>query len=75
VPPEFRDRLFDKYSRSEGTAQDVVGTGLGLFITRELALANHGSVAYRPDAGGGSTFVIVLPACAPQPTLPFEPQY
>jgi signal transduction histidine kinase len=75
VPPEFRGRLFDKYSRSEGTAQDVVGTGLGLFITRELALANHGSVAYRPDADGGSTFVIVLPACAPQPTLPFDPQY
>jgi signal transduction histidine kinase len=75
VPPEFRARLFDKFSRNELTAQDIVGTGLGLFITRELAVANHGSVGYRYDETSGSTFVITLPACAPQPTLPFEQTY
>jgi signal transduction histidine kinase len=67
VPPEFRERLFDKYSRNERTAQDVLGTGLGLFITRELAIANHGSVRYRAEEGGGSTFVVTLPVCEPPP--------
>ncbi|WP_239140880.1 ATP-binding protein [Actinoplanes campanulatus] len=38
------------------------GTGLGLYIVRELARANGGDVRHRPSPRGGSVFVISLPS-------------
>ncbi|MEU7907429.1 AAA family ATPase [Actinoplanes sp. NPDC049118] len=61
VPPEFRDRLFGRFARAESTAGKVAGTGLGLYIVRELARANGGDVRYRPSPVRGSTFVVSLP--------------
>jgi signal transduction histidine kinase len=60
VPPEFRDRLFDRFARAGSTAATVTGTGLGLYIVRELARANGGDVDYRPGPAGGSTFRVRL---------------
>ncbi|GGN77935.1 serine/threonine protein kinase [Actinoplanes lobatus] len=60
VPPAFRDRLFDRFARAEPTAGKVPGTGLGLYIVRELARANHGDVHYRPGPDGGSSFEVTL---------------
>ncbi|GAA4604187.1 signal transduction histidine kinase/predicted ATPase [Actinoplanes octamycinicus] len=62
VPPDFRDHLFDRFSRAAPTATQVPGTGLGLYIVRELARANHGDVAYHPAPDHGSTFTLTLPA-------------
>jgi signal transduction histidine kinase len=63
VPPKFRERLFERFSRDTDTTDRVAGTGLGLFITRELARANHGEVRLGDDeaAGPGATFVLRLP--------------
>ncbi|WP_285548824.1 sensor histidine kinase, partial [Actinoplanes regularis] len=61
VPPEFRDKLFNRFARAEPTATKVPGTGLGLYIIRELARANSGDVHYHPAPTGGSTFTITLP--------------
>ncbi|SNR70070.1 Signal transduction histidine kinase, partial [Actinoplanes regularis] len=61
VPPEFRDKLFNRFARAETTAAKVPGTGLGLYIIRELARANSGDVHYHPAPTGGSTFTITLP--------------
>ena len=60
VPPGLRDRLFQRFSRGDDTSRDVLGTGLGLYITRELALANHGDVAHL-DGSAGAVFVLTLP--------------
>ncbi|MBF4162436.1 sensor histidine kinase [Nocardioides acrostichi] len=59
VPPEFRDALFSRFGRAESHRR-VRGTGLGLFITRELARANAGDVRYEPGSPG-SDFVLTLP--------------
>jgi signal transduction histidine kinase/predicted ATPase len=61
VPAEFRGRLFDRFARASATAGKVAGTGLGLYIVRELARANQGDVDYRPGDRGGSTFIVRLP--------------
>jgi len=61
VPPEFREHLFQRFARSAETAPEVIGTGLGLFITRELARANGGEVRYRDRTPNGSIFVVTLP--------------
>ncbi|MEV6304606.1 AAA family ATPase [Actinoplanes sp. NPDC051861] len=61
VPPDFRDRLFDRFARAGTTAATAPGTGLGLYIVRELARANGGDVSYRPAPGHGSVFVLTMP--------------
>ncbi|WP_310381116.1 GAF domain-containing sensor histidine kinase [Actinoplanes couchii] len=67
VPPEFRDRLFDRFARAESTAGTVTGTGLGLYIVRELARANGGDVDHHPGENGGSTFVLRMRSVPPDP--------
>lgn len=61
VPPEFVDVLFERFSRSDATSSTAKGTGLGLWIVRELARAADGDVTYEPTPGGGATFVVDLP--------------
>ena len=56
VAEEMRDRLFSRFATGRGGG----GTGLGLYIVRQLARSHDGDAAYVPDAEGGS-FVISLP--------------
>ncbi|MEU8660677.1 PAS domain S-box protein [Actinoplanes philippinensis] len=58
VPEEFRPRLFERLTRAERDAGSVRGTGLGLYIVRSLARANHGEVRHEPHPAGGSVFVL-----------------
>jgi signal transduction histidine kinase len=57
VPVEERERIFEPF-----ISQDVDGTGLGLPIARELALALGGRVELTSEPGRGSRFRLVLPA-------------
>jgi PAS domain S-box-containing protein len=58
VPPEMVPRLFGKFAR--GSVHQ--GTGLGLFIVRELARAQGGDAWYEASDGGGSSFALRLPS-------------
>jgi PAS domain S-box-containing protein len=60
VPDEFRPHLFERMSRADRDADSVKGTGLGLYIVKGLAHANHGDVHHEPNPGGGSRFVLTL---------------
>ena len=54
VASEHIERIFEPfYSGGHGT-------GLGLFLARELALANAATLLYEPRAGGGSIFRLVF---------------
>ncbi|WP_412739810.1 PAS domain S-box protein [Krasilnikovia sp. MM14-A1259] len=61
VPAQFREHLFDRFTRADSTAGTVRGTGLGLYIVRELARANRGDIRYEPGDDAGSVFVVRLP--------------
>jgi two-component system sensor histidine kinase PilS (NtrC family) len=54
VPPEHAGRIFEPFY-SGGR-----GTGLGLFLARELAQANRATLLYEPRSGGGSIFRLVF---------------
>ncbi|MFL6022738.1 MAG: PAS domain S-box protein [Marmoricola sp.] len=61
VPPQFRDELFRRFARDADAASRASGTGIGLYIVRELANANLGDVAFSETPGGGATFTLSLP--------------
>jgi len=62
IPPQERERIFRPFWSGDGG-----GTGLGLTIARELALALGGRLELESEPGRGSRFVLVLPREAPQP--------
>ncbi len=61
VPEEFVPRLFQEFARAHDTT--VSGTGLGLYVVKTLARAQHGTITHAPGADDGAVFTIRLPAC------------
>jgi signal transduction histidine kinase len=63
IPEEDRDLIFERFVRlDEARARDSGGSGLGLSIVREIALAHGGSVHATASALGGARFELRLPA-------------
>lgn len=65
VPAALRERIFEPYFRLPGHAEREGGVGLGLSLVRQIAEAHGGSVHCEAREGGGSCFVISLPALQP----------
>jgi two-component system sensor histidine kinase KdpD len=65
VPPEMRDRLFNRFVR--GSPDSADGTGLGLAIARGLVEAHAGSIALEDSTPGHTTFRFTIPKAEPQP--------
>ena len=55
VPPEAVDHLFEPFFTTESS-----GTGLGLYISRELCESNQARLHYLPIPSGGSCFRITF---------------
>jgi PAS domain S-box-containing protein len=59
-------RIFGKFYRVDpNLARGVGGTGLGLYICRELVRRMEGRLTVSSEEGKGSTFVVDLPVPAP----------
>lgn len=63
VPPELRERVFDRFFRADRSRTRAAGggSGLGLAITREIVAAHGGRVWVQDGAHRGAAFVIELP--------------
>jgi signal transduction histidine kinase len=59
IPPEYQERIFEKFFRVPGTKGE--GIGLGLYISREIVLAHHGDMGVSSAQGKGSCFWFTLP--------------
>lgn len=62
VPPDQRERIFEPFYRMPGHAEHAGGVGLGLSLVRQIAVRHGGQVRCEPREGGGSRFVLSLPA-------------
>ena len=61
IPKEQADKLFKKFSRVDaGEAKDIKGTGLGLWICKEIVNAHGGTIWCESEPGKGSTFKFTL---------------
>ena len=65
IPEEYLPFLFERFYRVPGE-RTVTGTGLGLYICRQIVMAHHGNIWVESVLDEGTTFVIELPI---DPTL------
>ena len=77
IPAAARSRLFEKFYRvNDPELNNVVGTGIGLYLVRQVVEGHGGSVDVASQPGEGSAFEIDLPyalegaAAAAKPSLP-----
>lgn len=64
IPEDERDRVFDRFYRIIGSAEE--GSGLGLSIVKRVADLHHATTRLSHGPGGrGLAFEVVFPAVAP----------
>src|SRR5207245_11168378 len=62
IPPAEQDRIFEKFFRLDpNLTRGVGGTGLGLYISRELVTRMNGRIWLDSDGREGSSFFVELP--------------
>jgi signal transduction histidine kinase len=62
IPGDEHERIFEKFYRLDpGLTRGVDGTGLGLYISKELVERMSGRISVRSELGRGSTFVVEVP--------------
>jgi signal transduction histidine kinase len=62
IAPEIMEELFQKFSRGIGGTVNTGGSGLGLYLAKEIVEAHKGKVwAESEGVGKGSTFIAELP--------------
>jgi PAS domain S-box-containing protein len=62
IPPSEQERIFEKFYRLDAEmTRGVGGSGLGLFISREIVSQMDGTLTVRSEPGSGSTFTVALP--------------
>jgi len=72
IDAESLERIFEKFVRGRGDT--VSGTGLGLYISRQVVDAHGGRIWAESDPGRGATFRFTLPAAtAAAPAPPTSP--
>jgi signal transduction histidine kinase len=67
IPLEIRKRLFSQFFTTKGSR----GTGLGLWLTRDIVLRSGGRLRYRSrtTAPSGTVFTIYLPSLPPMEVI------
>lgn len=61
VPPALRDQIFEPFVTNKPNA----GTGLGLFVCRNIVNSLGGEITVEDRPGGGAVFRVRLPASKP----------
>lgn len=63
MTPEIKATLFQKFARGDGARMNTTGSGLGLYLTKEITEAHGGRVYVESEGlGKGSTFFMELNA-------------
>ncbi len=63
ISPDEKEKLFQKFSRGAGGKTNTGGSGLGLYLAKQIAEAHGGHIVIdSPGVGLGSTFSLELKA-------------
>jgi PAS domain S-box-containing protein len=73
IPAAEQTRIFEKFYRLDpDMTSGIGGTGLGLYIARELVRRVGGRIWVEPNAGRGSVFFVEVPAAGARQNLPLN---
>ena len=62
ISKENMHKLFKKFGRLEqSTETRTPGTGLGLYITKQIVTIHKGEIKVKSEEGKGTTFTVYLP--------------
>ncbi len=62
IPADQQKRIFTKFFRASNVKRmDTVGSGLGLYIIKNIIEAHHGKIWFTSQEGKGTTFFFTLP--------------
>ncbi len=66
IPSEMHDKIFDRFFQSDQpNASMVVGSGIGLALTKEFVNLHDGIISVDSEADKGSTFKVTIPVKFP----------
>ncbi len=63
IPAHKLREIFNRYEQVEGISEKYGGTGVGLYIAKELAEKQGGSIKVSSVMGEGSEFTFTIPLC------------
>ncbi|MEK9156378.1 MAG: HAMP domain-containing sensor histidine kinase [Patescibacteria group bacterium] len=73
IPAEKRDKVFQKFSQVDVLRDEVKGTGLGMYISKNLIELHKGKIWFESAGEGkGTTFFFTLPILDKKPEDPHE---
>jgi signal transduction histidine kinase len=61
IPEKDRGKIFHLFHRGENVGS-IKGIGVGMFMVKYCVSLHKGSIAFKPNAGAGTTFRVKLPA-------------
>ncbi|MCX8023901.1 MAG: GAF domain-containing sensor histidine kinase [Thermanaerothrix sp.] len=61
IPEKYRQKIFERFFRAPDIQPSVHGTGLGLFICKQIVQAHNGQIWVESQLGQGTVFHIFLP--------------
>lgn len=65
IAPADQPQIFGKFFRAANAkAQDVVGSGLGLYTTQKIVERHNGKIWFESVPGEGTTFFVSVPSAA-----------
>jgi signal transduction histidine kinase len=67
IPVADREHIFERFARGSGSGA-AGGMGLGLYVSRELAMRMGGRVLLEESSDKGSTFAVELPVVSSVPS-------
>jgi signal transduction histidine kinase/putative methionine-R-sulfoxide reductase with GAF domain len=74
IPASARSHLFEKFYRvNDPELNNVVGTGIGLYLVRQVVEGHGGRVEVASEPGHGSTFEVELPVAVEAASAPARP--
>ena len=62
IPPEQVEHIFERYRRGETDTATPAGTGLGLYVARQIIQAHGGDLWLAENTSAGCKFALTLPA-------------
>ena len=64
IPENQKNKMFDKFFRAENVQlMDTEGSGLGLFISKNIVEAHGGEIGFDSNENQGSSFFFTIPTC------------